>query len=99
MQADFYAECRRLAELTHERYCRCIDIPLYLCGIRKPCLDTHNPQLPIWASLTVATEHEEFAADVDLVCPVPLPRHLTVSHLTDEIRSILRNEPLWIFAD
>ncbi len=91
--------CRRLAELCFERYCRNLYEPLYLVGTQRPCLDTHNPRLPIWEHLTVATAAEEESGAFIIVRPEPLPRHLTIEHLADFIRDWLKTEPIWCYAD
>ncbi len=97
---DYYAECRRLAELAFERYCGNIWEPLYLAGTKRCGLDTLNPRSEIWASLDVATElYIHNSAVLMTVDGRALPRHMTVDQLADYIQDLLRSVPLWIFAD
>lgn len=92
MQTDFYALCRTLAVSADAQYRRCLEQPLYLVGKRG--LDSHWCQM--WAELAVMPEEPE---DWQVVHAQPLSRAITVDHQADYIRRLLRNEPLYVFAD
>lgn len=96
MQAEFYAECRRLAEAAFTGYCRDLYTPLYIVGRKAKGLDTHSPHADIWAELNVAAEAPE---GWSIVHPEPLSRAQAIDHATATVQSKLNREPLWIFAD
>jgi hypothetical protein len=96
MQADYAAECLRLAELVFAGYCKDLYTPLYLVGRKQAGPDTLNPRLPIWAALDVRPEAPD---GWEIVHGEPLPRGRTVEHTASDFAALLGREPLWIFAD
>ncbi len=92
----FQDELSRLVELAFDRYGIDLSTRLYLVGRKATGIDSHNPQVEIWAALDVLPEEPE---GWDPIRPEPVPRHFTRDGLRDWFRQSLKREPLWLFAD
>lgn len=98
MRANFYAECRRLAEKCWAEYMRNPYQRLYLVGKKTAGLDTLDPRSEIWAEFSIEGEDHREQGWL-CVRPETLSRASTAEVLTSTIMEWLRREPLWIFAD
>jgi hypothetical protein len=92
----FADECRRLAELADALYRQCLTRRLYLYG-RRDGIDTARGRADCWTALTIAGE--ETPAGFKIVHGEHLSYARTVQALAADIETILRREPLWIFAE
>lgn len=93
---EFSAEVSRLAREIHLAYYRSLT-PRYLIGRKRSDVGNFNTTgQAIWCELSHATETPD---GWEVVSAKPFSRSATFEMIYDEIKTILKREPLWIFAD
>jgi hypothetical protein len=101
-QREFHELLTQLAELAWLEYCRNPYRSLYIVGQRKTGIDTHNPAAFIWTGFSIADDYEvEKRRDEGwlVVHGEALPRSGTVDVIRGKIETVMRREPMYIFAD
>lgn len=93
---DFHQEIMRLASEIHLAYYQSLT-PRYLIGRERTDVGNFNTTgQAIWCELSHATETPD---GWEVVSAKPFSRSATFEMIYDEINTILKREPLWIFAD
>ena len=98
MQAAFWKECERLADLASAAYFRNPMQRLYIAGRKRAGLDTLNPLAQIWQEFFLVNEYDE-RDGWEIVCGEHIPRNYPVTEYPSWIHERLKREPNYIFAD
>jgi len=94
MNRELWAECKRLAELSFEKYVRNTYDRLYVVGVPK---EVPGCNTPVWYDLSLESESEESERTVishDLV-----PRNMTVEQIMYWMHERLKNVSMFCFVD